>query len=114
MSKDVDETKNNEVLICSFCGKNQREVKKLIAGPGVNICDECVSLCASVVENETASEGFDFTKLSMKPKDIFDTINEYVIGQENAKKVLEKLEVNEIIQVEEDVARMIAKKLITK
>ena len=88
MSKDVDETKNNEVLICSFCGKNQREVKKLIAGPGVNICDECVSLCASVVENETASEGFDFTKLSMKPKDIFDTINEYVIGQENAKKVL--------------------------
>lgn len=84
----MDGTKNNEVLICSFCGKNQREVKKLIAGPGVNICDECVSLCASVVENEATNEGFDFTKLSMKPKDIFETINEYVIGQENAKKVL--------------------------
>ena len=83
-----DNEKNNEILICSFCGKNQREVKRLIAGPGVNICDECVSLCSSVVESETNKEEFDFSKLSMKPHDIFDTINNYVIGQDNAKKVL--------------------------
>lgn len=88
MKKDNENNKNKEILICSFCGKNQREVKKLIAGPGVNICDECVALCSGVVENEMNKEELDYAKLTMKPKDIFEVLNSYVIGQERAKQVL--------------------------
>ncbi|MDR1494697.1 MAG: ATP-dependent Clp protease ATP-binding subunit ClpX [Rickettsiales bacterium] len=76
------------VLSCSFCGKTQREVRKLIAGPGVNICDSCVSLCYEVVQNESSRPDFDFSRLSIKPKDILDLLNEYVIEQDGAKKTL--------------------------
>ena len=61
----VDDNNKKDVLSCSFCGKTQREVKKLIAGPGVNICDECVALCSSVVESELSNNDFDFSKLDI-------------------------------------------------
>ncbi|MDR2760724.1 MAG: ATP-dependent Clp protease ATP-binding subunit ClpX [Rickettsiales bacterium] len=77
-----------EILYCSFCGKSQKEVKKLIAGPGVNICDGCVSLCAEVVNSELNKKEFDFSKLTLKPKYMVDTLNSYVIGQDCAKKIL--------------------------
>ena len=85
MVKEVD---NNENLHCSFCGKSQKEVRKLIAGPGVNICDTCVSLCAEVVESELNKNDFDFSKLNIKPKDIMEMLNSYIIGQDDAKKTL--------------------------
>ncbi|MDR2777512.1 MAG: ATP-dependent Clp protease ATP-binding subunit ClpX [Rickettsiales bacterium] len=75
-------------LACSFCGKTQREVRKLVAGPGVNICDSCVSLCYDVVQNEATRPDFDFSRLNIKPKDILSLLDEYVIGQDNAKKTL--------------------------
>ena len=77
-----------ELLKCSFCGKSQKQVKKLIAGPGVYICDECIDLCNEIIEEELA-EGTDvsFEELP-KPREIFEFLNEYVIDQEAAKKVL--------------------------
>ncbi|MGH1505049.1 MAG: ATP-dependent Clp protease ATP-binding subunit ClpX [Acidimicrobiales bacterium] len=77
-----------ELLKCSFCGKSQKQVKKLIAGPQVYICDECIDLCNEIIEEELAEGpevGFDELP---KPREIFDFLNEYVIGQEAAKKVL--------------------------
>lgn len=89
MTKEIEtEIEEKDVLICSFCGKTQREVKKLIAGPGVNICDECVALCSSVVESELNKLDFDFSKLDIKPKTILQILDEYVIGQSLAKKIL--------------------------
>ena len=79
---------DEENLKCSFCGKDQDEVKKLVAGSGVYICNECIELCSEIVEEELAqntSEGF--TELPT-PKEIMDHLNEYVIGQEKAKKSL--------------------------
>lgn len=79
---------DEENLKCSFCGKDQDQVKKLVAGSGVYICNECIELCSEIVEEELAqntSEGF--TKLPT-PKEIMDHLNEYVIGQEKAKKSL--------------------------
>ena len=76
--------------VCSFCGKSADEVQKLIAGPGVNICDECVGLCEQIVEEsveETMEGDMDFDALP-KPKDLAACLDEYVIGQEDAKKVL--------------------------
>jgi ATP-dependent Clp protease ATP-binding subunit ClpX len=74
---------------CSFCGKNQDEVNKLIAGPDVFICDECIDLCNEIVQDESSGEEDDkTTKVTLKPKEINDHLNEYVIGQEYAKKVL--------------------------
>lgn len=81
---------SGELLKCSFCGKSQKQVQQLIAGPGVYICDECVELCNEIIEErqaEKSSEGvadFDLPK----PKEIFDFLEEYVIGQEPAKKAL--------------------------
>ncbi|MCG2512439.1 ATP-dependent Clp protease ATP-binding subunit ClpX [Staphylococcus epidermidis] len=79
---------DEENLKCSFCGKDQDQVKKLVAGSGVYICNECIELCSEIVEEEFAqntSEGF--TELPT-PKEIMDHLNEYVIGQEKAKKSL--------------------------
>ncbi|BDD87393.1 ATP-dependent Clp protease ATP-binding subunit ClpX [Desulfofustis limnaeus] len=78
---------------CSFCGKSQDEVEKLIAGPDVYICDECIDLCNEIVleEDEKTNElraQRDFQPASLKPKDINDYLDEYVIGQERAKKIL--------------------------
>ena len=77
----------NDNLFCSFCGKNQKEVKKLIAGPAVYICDECIQLCSEIIEEEgeKASEG---PGRVLAPKEIKSMLDEYVIEQEHAKKVL--------------------------
>src|SRR4051794_31181095 len=77
-----------DLLKCSFCGKSQKQVKKLIAGPGVYICDECIDLCNEIIEeelNETTEVGLDELP---KPREIFEFLNSYVIGQETAKKSL--------------------------
>ncbi|HEY0949337.1 ATP-dependent Clp protease ATP-binding subunit ClpX [Nocardioides sp.] len=77
-----------DLLKCSFCGKSQKQVKKLIAGPGVYICDECIDLCNEIIEEEL-SEGAEVSLDELpKPKEIFEFLNSYVIGQEQAKKSL--------------------------
>ena len=77
-----------DLVKCSFCGKSQKQVKKLIAGPGVYICDECIDLCNDIIAEELAeTPEFSFEELP-KPREIFDFLNDYVIGQEYAKKIL--------------------------
>lgn len=77
-----------DLLKCSFCGKSQKQVKKLIAGPGVYICDECIDLCNEIIEEELSqSSEVRFDELP-KPREIYDYVNDYVIGQEQAKKIL--------------------------
>jgi ATP-dependent Clp protease ATP-binding subunit ClpX len=77
-----------DLLKCSFCGKSQKQVKKLIAGPGVYICDECIDLCNEIIEEEL-SEGNEVGLEELpKPREIFEFLNSYVVGQENAKKSL--------------------------
>ncbi|HEX2702726.1 MAG TPA: ATP-dependent Clp protease ATP-binding subunit ClpX [Solirubrobacteraceae bacterium] len=81
-------TDSNEQLLCSFCGKSQRQVKKLIAGPGVYICDECIDLCNEIIDEElVAPPTFDISSLP-KPREIYGVLDEYVIGQESAKRTL--------------------------
>jgi len=81
-------TESNEQLLCSFCGKSQRQVKKLIAGPGVYICDECIDLCNEIIDEElTAPPTFELENLP-KPREIYDVLNEYVVGQDGAKRAL--------------------------
>ncbi|HEY6748892.1 MAG TPA: ClpX C4-type zinc finger protein, partial [Mycobacteriales bacterium] len=77
-----------DLLKCSFCGKSQKQVKKLIAGPGVYICDECIDLCNEIIEEELSeSSELKFDELP-KPAEIFDFLNQYVVGQDFAKKQL--------------------------
>ncbi len=77
-----------ELVKCSFCGKSQKQVKKLIAGPGVYICDECIELCNDIIEEELSdSTEVNFEDLP-KPREINEFLNDYVIGQETAKKIL--------------------------
>jgi ATP-dependent Clp protease ATP-binding subunit ClpX len=77
-----------DLLKCSFCGKSQKQVKKLIAGPGVYICDECIDLCNEIIEEELSETSeLKFDELP-KPREIYDFLNDYVIGQDEAKKVL--------------------------
>jgi ATP-dependent Clp protease ATP-binding subunit ClpX len=78
---------HNDNLFCSFCGKNQKEVKKLIAGPAVYICDECIQLCSEIIEEETEKEAGELASL-MSPQEIKKKLDEYVIEQENAKRIL--------------------------
>jgi ATP-dependent Clp protease ATP-binding subunit ClpX len=78
----------NEQLLCSFCGKSQRQVKKLIAGPGVYICDECIDLCNEIIDEElTTPAQLDLDNLP-RPKDIYSVLNDYVVSQEEAKRTL--------------------------
>jgi ATP-dependent Clp protease ATP-binding subunit ClpX len=77
----------NDNLFCSFCGKNQKEVTKLIAGPAVYICDECIQLCSEIIEEETKKDISDVQNL-LVPKEIKAMLDEYVIEQDSAKKVL--------------------------
>ncbi len=78
----------SDLLKCSFCGKSQRQVKKLIAGPGVYICDECIDLCNEIIEEELG-EPTEFKIEDLpKPKEIYEFLNDYVIGQERAKRIL--------------------------
>jgi ATP-dependent Clp protease ATP-binding subunit ClpX len=77
-----------ELLKCSFCGKSQKQVKKLIAGPGVYICDECIDLCNEIIEEELAEPSeLRFDELP-KPVEIYEFLNDYIIGQDHAKKIL--------------------------
>ena len=81
-------TEGNDQLLCSFCGKSQRQVKKLIAGPGVYICDECIDLCNEIIDEElTAPATLDLEQLP-KPRDIYGILNDYVVGQDEAKRSL--------------------------
>ena len=75
-------------LKCSFCGKMQEQVKKLIAGPGVYICDECIELCNEIIEEEFTEEHDIELDSVPKPKEIREALDEYVIGQDEAKKAL--------------------------
>lgn len=79
---------SNDDLLCSFCGKSQDEVKKLIAGPSVYICDECIQLCNEIIDEEYSQEGEEGDSQLLKPSEIKETLDQYVIGQERAKKVL--------------------------
>ena len=82
MAKNDDKT-----IRCTFCGKQQDEVHRLIAGPGVYICNECVELCHEIIEEDTESAPLDLTEVP-KPQEILDKLNEYVIGQQAAKRAL--------------------------
>jgi len=84
-----DDKRKGTVLHCSFCGKSQDEVRKLIAGPTVYICDECIGLCNEIIAEETEEEGLIKGKLTVpKPREINERLDDYVIGQERAKKIL--------------------------
>ncbi|MEF2156509.1 ATP-dependent Clp protease ATP-binding subunit ClpX [Luteimonas sp. FXH3W] len=79
---------SNKVLYCSFCGKNQHEVRKLIAGPSVYICDECVDLCNDIISEELEEKSTATRTQLPKPREILETLDQYVIGQQRAKRTL--------------------------
>ncbi|WP_373170369.1 ATP-dependent Clp protease ATP-binding subunit ClpX [Enterococcus durans] len=83
-----DNPSGNETVRCSFCGKTQEEVKKIVAGPGVYICNECIDLCKEIIDEEFYEEAVrEFTEVP-KPAEILDVLNSYVIGQDRAKRSL--------------------------
>ncbi len=89
MSNDKNSKDDDKLLYCSFCGKSQHEVRKLIAGPSVYVCDECVELCNDIIKDELDDESSPFSSSSLpKPKDIKEELDGYVIGQDRAKKIL--------------------------
>jgi len=79
---------SNKILYCSFCGKSQHEVRKLIAGPSVFICDECVELCNDIIREELEEKAQSARSSLPKPKEILEVLDQYVIGQSRAKKTL--------------------------
>ncbi len=88
MSSTGDKSDAKSTLYCSFCGKSQHEVKKLIAGPTVFICDECVELCMDIIREETKTQQLKSSGSVPKPKEIFKILDDYVIGQSAAKRML--------------------------
>ena len=82
------ENKDNTKLTCTFCGKGQEDVRKLIAGPSVYICDECVDLCNDIIEEEVKTDDEEVLDELPSPLEIFNQLDDYVIGQEKAKKTL--------------------------
>jgi ATP-dependent Clp protease ATP-binding subunit ClpX len=89
MSRDKKGKDDEKLLYCSFCGKSQNEVRKLIAGPSVYVCDECVELCNDIIRDELLEDEMSVAGGALpKPKEIKQELDGYVIGQENAKKIL--------------------------
>ena len=101
----ADNSKGEKILYCSFCGKSQHEVRKLIAGPSVFICDECVDLCNEIIgeesDGEGAAQGRDAGH-SPTPAEIHEILDSYVIGQQNAKKTLSVAVYNHYKRVENE------------
>ncbi|MFT8949341.1 MAG: ATP-dependent Clp protease ATP-binding subunit ClpX [Liquorilactobacillus hordei] len=83
-----ENTDSNEPVMCSFCGKSQDQVKKIVAGPGVYICNECIDLCKDIIDEEFRDQVTEELTDVPKPREIVDILNQYVIGQEQAKKTL--------------------------
>ncbi|HET6781573.1 MAG TPA: ClpX C4-type zinc finger protein, partial [bacterium] len=82
---------DGDKLKCSFCGKSQEQVRKLVAGPGVYICDECIELCNEIIEEELYGDSEPSAPLprhTPKPREIYETLCQYVVGQDRAKKAL--------------------------
>ncbi|ARN84064.1 Clp protease ATP-binding protein [Candidatus Nucleicultrix amoebiphila FS5] len=88
MEKDNEDMNNKDILHCSFCGKSQHEVRKLIAGPNVFICDECVDLCIEIIREEGGTGVSTPGEAIPTPKEIYNVLNDYVIGQDHAKRIL--------------------------
>ena len=78
MAKNDD--KNNSNIVCTFCGKKQNEVKRIIAGPGVNICNECVELCQDILDDDYTTAEMDIGDIA-KPREIAEVLDQYVVGQ---------------------------------
>jgi ATP-dependent Clp protease ATP-binding subunit ClpX len=95
--------KKERNLACSFCGKNQDAVRKLIAGPSVYICDECVQLCTEIIMEEWDEQASQVSQKLLKPKEIHSILDEYVVGQEDAKQVLSVAVYNHYKRIEADV-----------
>ncbi|GAJ25368.1 ATP-dependent Clp protease ATP-binding subunit ClpX [Liquorilactobacillus sucicola DSM 21376 = JCM 15457] len=83
-----ENTDKNGPVVCSFCGKSQDQVKKIVAGPGVYICNECIDLCKEIIDEEFKEQASEELLNVPKPREIVDILNQYVIGQEQAKKTL--------------------------
>src|SRR4029453_11757365 len=88
MADDRGKTDDGKLLYCSFCGKSQHEVRKLIAGPSVFVCDECVELCNDIIREELEERGERSRDKLPTPHEVKAVLDEYVIGQERAKKIL--------------------------
>lgn len=82
----ANRTDDRKKLRCSFCNKSQEQVRKLIAGPNVYICDECIDICSEIIQDELDSDVIDTDINLLKPKEIKEFLDDYVVGQESAKR----------------------------
>ena len=101
----MDRRRDNGNLCCSFCGKSQKEVKKLIAGPTVYICDECIGLCNDIIAEEIEKDERIPLSSIPKPKEICAVLDDYVIGQSQAKKILSVAVYNHYKRIDSDSTR---------